>query len=69
MNDKFKDIKKPNIDNKTGFEVGSQEYNEYYFPKTDGKNQKPNIDDKTGFEVGSQEYNEYYFPKTEGKQR
>ena len=37
MNDKFKDIKKPNIDNKTGFEVGSQEYNEYYFPKTEGK--------------------------------
>ena len=68
------------IDPKTGFVIGSQEYNDYYFPKIekqpififDHKIEKQpieqndlSIDPKTGFVIGSQEYNDYYFPKIE----
>ena len=67
MDSKFKNMETSNVDSRTGFVKGSENYNDYYFPKIE-KNEKPAaplIDKKTGFIVGSKEYNDYYFPKFE----
>ncbi|MGN1370736.1 MAG: hypothetical protein ACI4XM_00435 [Candidatus Coprovivens sp.] len=66
------------IDSRTKFVVGSEEYNNYYFPIIDNSDDKliyekkdritledTAIDPKTGFVIGSEEYNNYYSSEVE----
>ena len=61
------------IDPRTKFVVGSEEYNNYYFPKISTSDdiliyekedstilEDTSTDPKTGFVIGSEEYNNYY---------